>query len=344
MSLTMNAFTNKLALAISESDDLESLVRPLLELLEMVTGLESTYLTSIDLEESVQRILFARNSKILTIPEGISVPWQDTLCKRALEEQRLFTDDVGSCWGDSDAARALGLTTYLSEPVTIGDNKLFGTLCGASRDKVQVTNEAQRILSMFARLIARQIERDKLLATLRQQNRDYSEYALTDPLTGIPNRRALQNELTRALANAERGQTAVHLAFIDLDDFKGINDQYGHDSGDRLLIQIAAALKAALRDGDFVARYGGDEFVVFGPSSVSNHDFSRQAIRQRLEMVTRAEFDIGAVKLAYVGASVGVATSAPGEKDCEAFIRRADEAMYRIKKIRTSTNSGVGDH
>lgn len=82
MSLTMNAFTNKLALAVSESDDLESLVRPLLELLEMVTGLESTYFTSIDLEESVQRIVFARNSKILTIPEGLSVPWQDTLCKR----------------------------------------------------------------------------------------------------------------------------------------------------------------------------------------------------------------------------------------------------------------------
>ncbi len=191
----MENFTEKLALAVAESDDLESLVRPLLELLEAVTGLESTYLTSIHLEKSVQSILFARNSKELTLPEGLNVPWEDTLCKRALEENRLLTDDVSGCWGDSDAARELGLTTYLSAPVFVGDNKLYGTLCGASRDKVQVTPGAQRILAMFAKLVARQLERDQLLEALRQQNKAFNEYAMTDPLTGIPNRRALQNEL-----------------------------------------------------------------------------------------------------------------------------------------------------
>ncbi|WP_111642226.1 GGDEF domain-containing protein [Marinimicrobium alkaliphilum] len=331
----MHDFVDQLAIAITESDDLETLVRPLLELLQAVTGLESTYLTSIDFDTSVQNIVFARNTKALTIPEGLSVPWEDTLCKRALETNQRLTDDVSGCWGDSNAARELGLTTYLSEPINIGENKLYGTLCGASRDKVHVQPEAQRILSMFASLIARQIERDQLLETLRQENKVYSEYALTDPLTGIPNRRAFQNELQRALAHAERNQAEVHLAFIDLDGFKRINDQYGHDAGDRFLIQIAKKLKSELRDCDFVARYGGDEFVVFGSTSTGDQEISRQAIRERLEVITKGEFNIGATRLAYAGASVGVVTSAPGERDCDALIRRADEAMYCIKRAKS---------
>lgn len=330
----MHNFIDKLAVAVSESDDLESLVRPLLELLEAVTGLESTYLTSIDLNKSIQKIVFSHNTKELTIPEGLEVPWEDTLCKRALDEKKLLTDDVSSCWGDSGAARELGLTTYLSEPVNIGESNLYGTLCGASRDKVKVKPEAQHVLSMFAKLIARQLERDQLLEALRRENKAYSEYALTDPLTGIPNRRALQNELARALANAERSLTAIHLAFIDLDGFKAINDKYGHDAGDRFLIQITTALKEGLRDGEFVARYGGDEFIVFGPALSTDYKVGQQAIKHRLDSITQGEFNIGSEILDYPGASVGVVTSALGENNCESLVQRADEAMYAVKKAK----------
>ena len=71
-------------------------------MLEEVTGLESTYLTTIDLEAGTQSILYARNSKTLLIPENLTVPWQDTLCKRALDEGKPYTDDVSACWSDSD--------------------------------------------------------------------------------------------------------------------------------------------------------------------------------------------------------------------------------------------------
>ncbi|MDP3123625.1 MAG: sensor domain-containing diguanylate cyclase, partial [Thiobacillus sp.] len=287
-----------------------------------------------DLERNVQRIVFARNTQALNIPEGLEVPWGDTLCKRALDEGRPYVDEVAGCWGDSDAARVLGITTYLSEPVHVAAGELYGTLCAASGAQIQVTDDTRRLLQMFSQLIARQLERDRLLARLKDENREYSRYALSDPLTGIPNRRALMNELARALANARRADTAVHLAFIDLDGFKAINDQHGHDAGDRFLIAIARALVGGMRDGDFVARYGGDEFVVFGPATSDSHDASRAAIRERLQRLTTGRFSIGLNTIDYAGASVGVVTSDDSERDCEALLARADAAMYEAKKAR----------
>ncbi|MCL7944801.1 sensor domain-containing diguanylate cyclase [Marinobacter sp. ATCH36] len=330
----MNSILDKLALTVAEGDDLESLVRSLLELLEAITGLESTYLTSVDQENGVQRIVFSRNSKALNIPEGLTVPWGDTLCKRALDEGQMYSDNVSRDWADSEAARALGLTTYISEPVCVGDNELYGTLCGASRGKVMVSDHARRILTMFSKLIARQLERDQLLATLRREHITLTEFALTDPLTGIPNRRAMENELKRSMANADRSKNVVHLAFIDLDGFKSINDEYGHDAGDRFLIEMAKSLKNGMREGDFIARIGGDEFVVFGGACSGDHENGRTAIRMRLEDLTRGTFNLGTTAINYAGASVGVVTSDPGVRDPEALLKKADEKMYAIKRER----------
>lgn len=330
----MNDILNRLAVAVTEDEDLETLVRSLLELLEAVSGLESTYLTTIDTASGVQRIVFSRNSKQLSIPEGLTVPWGDTLCKRALDEGRMYTNDVAGQWGDSDAARALGLRTYISEPVRIGDNELYGTLCGASKQKVHVSEESRHLLAMFSRLIARQLERDQLLEALRRERITLQEYALSDPLTGIPNRRSLDAELHRSLANADRTNSRIHLAFIDLDGFKSINDEHGHDEGDRFLIEIAKSLKNGIREGDFVARIGGDEFVVFGGACSDDLEASRRAIRKRLEELTKGTFALAETTIEYGGASVGVVTSEPGSKSAADLLARADDEMYAVKKAR----------
>ena len=123
------AFIARLSDSLVGAHSLEELVRPLLELLEAVTGLESTYMTAIDEVAGLQHILYARNTRRLQIPEGLSVPWDDTLCKRALDEGRMYTDDVADCWGDSDAARALGIASYASTPIHGKGGHVYGTSC-----------------------------------------------------------------------------------------------------------------------------------------------------------------------------------------------------------------------
>ncbi|HEY1077616.1 MAG TPA: sensor domain-containing diguanylate cyclase [Fontimonas sp.] len=316
--------------AQSAADSLENLTRPMLELLEEVTGLESTYLTTIDAGAGVQRILFSRNSRALNIPEGLSVPWGDTLCKRALEEGRAYTDDVAACWGDSDAARALGINTYLSQPVRTQNGDLFGTLCAASAGRVALAAGTINVLAKFARLIAQQVERERAMQQMQLTNSELSQHALSDPLTGLANRRRMEQELRRMLAHVQRRSEPLLVGFVDLDGFKAINDQYGHDVGDQFLAHIARKLTAAVRVEDLVARTGGDEFVVLAQGTPP------AALAERLEKATAGRFSYGVCTIDYAGASVGVVQSTSVDGDIGELLRRADAAMYAVKRLRKS--------
>ena len=324
MELTLD----RLAESVSDAEDLPSLTRPLLELLETVTGMESTYLTTVDEKRGDQQVLYARNSQELQIPEGLTVPWGDTLCKRALDEGRPYTDDVAGRWGDSNAARELGIKTYLSQPVRTLDGDLFGTLCAASGDRVPVSPATMKVLNMFAELIALQVARERVLDELRRSNQELSSHAFLDPLTGIANRRALMIELRRKLSRLQRDGGELHLAFLDLDGFKAINDRYGHKVGDQFLRQIAGRLGGSVRLGDFVARYGGDEFVVV---TESRRD---EDLAQRLQTQIVGRYRGDGFELDYAGASIGVIASQPGDTEPERLLARADAAMYDVKKAR----------
>ncbi|MFG6488206.1 diguanylate cyclase [Roseateles sp. BYS78W] len=329
----MDSFFAQLSDSVSKARTLEDLTRPLLEMLEAVSGLESTYLTTVDLAEGLQHIVYARNSRELQIPEGLTVPWGDTLCRRALDEGRPFTDDVGGFWADSGAARDLGIQTYVSTPVRTDDGALYGTLCAASSQRRPMPPDAGHVLRLFASLIEQHVARERLVEQLQQANSELRTQALTDALTGLLNRRALMLELARLNSLAHRTGSWLLAGAIDLDGFKQINDGHGHDAGDEFLRGVASRLQAALRAGDVLARMGGDEFVVIGlgPRLAEDGANAAQLMRARLAAATVGDYRVGPTTLSYDGASVGVACLDPSQAGAEEVLRESDAAMYRVK-------------
>ncbi|SDT30353.1 GGDEF domain-containing protein [Microterricola viridarii] len=334
----MDTVLDQLSRTVTAAKTLEDLARPMLEMLEVATGLESTYLTTVDLEAGVQSILFARNVREMQIPEGLSVPWADTLCKRALDEDSFYTSDVPTRWGDSEAAAALNIHTYVSTPIVTESGGLYGTLCAASAISQPLQAHSQTMLELFAKMLAQQVERELLFQRLQQANSELASHASTDALTGLPNRRQLLDELRRMLARGSRDERDVIVAFIDLDGFKAVNDAYGHDVGDEFLSNVARQLGSALREGDLLARLGGDEFVVIGAGPASGDAQAAadaaEALRTRLADCTTARIELGIGPVDFAGASVGVVVVDPLSTTAEAALRQADEAMYALKRSR----------
>ncbi|GAB3252492.1 sensor domain-containing diguanylate cyclase [Chitinimonas naiadis] len=331
----MDPILAQLSSAVPAAHSLEQLTRPLLEMLGRITGLESTYLTVIDLEHDVQHVRYARNTGSMTIPEGLSVPWGDTLCKRALDEGRMFTDDVASCWGDSDAARLLGIQTYVSTPVRGGEGNLLGTLCAASSEQHGLAPGAEAILRLFSSLVGTFIEREKLVEQLQASNAQLLTYAMTDALTGLPNRRALFGELQRMLAQARREHASVLVAVIDLDGFKRINDTLGHQIGDRFLQEMSRRLSSTLRSSDMLGRMGGDEFILIAPGPSNDEALgAAQILQERIAAATVGRFSLGEQVLDYTGASVGAVAVDPEGSNADEAVRLADAQMYEVKRAR----------
>jgi diguanylate cyclase (GGDEF)-like protein/PAS domain S-box-containing protein len=152
--------------------------------------------------------------------------------------------------------------------------------------------------------------------------------ALHDPLTKLPNRVLLMDRVCQALARLHRSDGVVALLFVDLDKFKAVNDNLGHDVGDRLLVGIAERLAELMRDTDTVARLGGDEFVVLAEDIESESE--AMALAERVIEALERPFPVGTAEVAML-ASVGVAVSVSADADPEAMLREADLAMYRAK-------------
>ena len=159
--------------------------------------------------------------------------------------------------------------------------------------------------------------------------RELEHRAMHDPLTGLPNRDLLMDRLSVALARLGRQGTGLGVLFIDLDGFKQINDAHGHAVGDELLVSIAARLRREVRDGDTVARYGGDEFVVLCEDLV--HLDAAMPLAHRLATAIGQPVSSGDRLLA-VQASVGVIVEQNPGTSAESLVTRADAEMYRVKQ------------
>ncbi len=155
-----------------------------------------------------------------------------------------------------------------------------------------------------------------------------SQAALHDPLTGLPNRALLMDRLEHAVARAHRRKTPLTVLFLDLDDFKAVNDALGHECGDRLLEEVGRRLDSGARSSDTVARLGGDEFVVLLEGIGDEREAALAAARIREEL--EVPFEVGGRELS-VTASIGVAVGPSSGDGPRELLRNADLAMYRAK-------------
>lgn len=156
-------------------------------------------------------------------------------------------------------------------------------------------------------------------------------HARQDPLTGLYNRAAFSEQLERALSFAGRNGSSVALLFLDLDDFKPVNDTFGHDTGDRLLAEVATRLLACVRTEDTVARLGGDEFCVLLENLTDTGGAVRAA--ERIKACLEKPFVLGPSHLPRLTASIGIVATSPGEHlSSERLLNEADAAMYRAKR------------
>ncbi|MGD8914042.1 MAG: EAL domain-containing protein, partial [Candidatus Thiodiazotropha sp.] len=168
------------------------------------------------------------------------------------------------------------------------------------------------------------------ISRLKQHEADLDRIAHYDMLTSIPNRRLLDDRLTHAIAYAKRHSKNLAVCYLDLDGFKPINDQFGHESGDRMLVEIARRLESMSRAEDTVARLGGDEFVLLWNDIGDESDCVR-ALERILNKVSEPMQLNG--EPVSISASVGVTLFPDDEVDADSLLRHADHAMYTAKQL-----------
>lgn len=239
--------------------------------------------------------------------EVASTPRQVSFCAHALlGPEALVVEDarVDPRFAQNPLVTgAPGIAFYAGAPVRAPSGARLGTVCAIDRRPRSFGPEQRAQLQDFATIVEQAIARRAA--------------SVTDPMTGLYDRRGFEGVLEHAVALSDRGKVRVTVAYADVDDLKGINDRGGHAAGDAAIQQVADTLRRELRASDVVGRLGGDEFgmIMFDSGDLD-------VVLRRIE-----------ASLPDIGVSVGAVDHQPGE-DVHALIDRADRAMYEVKRRR----------
>lgn len=219
------------------------------------------------------------------------------------------------------------LRMYSSVVLRSSDGYALGTLCVMDTQPHALGDDARRMLARLGRQVMALIESRANERALQVSVQELNKLATTDELTGLCNRRAMLERLTLEAARAKRYRTLLSAVMIDLDFFKRVNDRHGHASGDLVLANVGAMVKASVRSSDIAGRYGGEEMCVILPETgLAGACKFAETLRIRL-----ASIDHGVAGLAPVTASLGVAVIDHTSGDAASLLRQADEALYRAK-------------
>jgi len=247
--------------------------------------------------------------------------------------------------GSSDAtawcseARRHGFGCVIAFPL-MSDKKAFGSLLIYSAERQAFTDEEVDLLAELAGDLAYGVTALRTQKKHRKAEEQIAHQAFHDSLTGLPNRAMVMQSLSHAIAQIRRHGGSAAVIFIDLDEFKLLNDTLGHEAGNELLRHVGKRLRETVRETDIVARQGGDEFIVLMARHGSAEIKSPQE-RVGIEAATVAQRIIDMMKSpwriqgqeSYVGASIGISIYPEDAGDAHSLLQHADSAMYRAKEL-----------
>lgn len=262
--------------------------------------------------------------------EPVETSRADSMCARVVTGTEIvWTPDARDADQFADNPFVTGdrasVRLYAAAPLVARDGHAIGTVCAFDEEEGSLTEDQLDLL----RDVASQV---MALFDLRRLAAELSRIAGRDVLTGLANRRRLEDAIASSIARAERGLGSPSLVIVDLDGFQDVNDAFGHAAGDTVLRSVADRLSRTARAVDTVGRLGGDEFVVLlestgGPGAVAALGRFRRALEEGWGEVTGG--------VARVGASLGITTFRPGDS-VATLMARADAEMYADKALRTS--------
>lgn len=210
------------------------------------------------------------------------------------------------------------------------------TRYGVRRHNVDIRTSRHPITGDYVLLVSEYdvTELHDAISAAEAAQEELKQLAHYDALTGLPVTRLCKDRLAQAMVEADRHRQKVGLLFVDLDGFKAVNDNYGHSCGDQVLIEVGRRLRALVRESDTVGRIGGDEFLILLNDVKQPQDAEHVAscVLETLKPEFRIETDGGVQAEVYIGASIGIALYPEGRCCSEDMIKRADQAMYRVKK------------
>lgn len=258
---------------------------------------------------------------------GASVAADVSFCAATVEAEGgslSVTDPLNSeRWRSHPFVVGAPFLRYYAGAAIVVSGQPVGVVCVFGDESRQIGRHEEEALAALARQAAATLE-------LRRHNDDLRAVALRDPLTGLANRTLLLDRLELAIAQRRRGGGEVGVLFCDVDDFKLVNDRWGHETGDRLLCRVADLLQEATRQTDTVARFAGDEFVVVCPGLEGADEL--EAVVERVARAVR-EREHARVRPVPLRLSIGAALLA-GRESAADVLRRADQAMYDAKAAR----------
>jgi diguanylate cyclase (GGDEF)-like protein/PAS domain S-box-containing protein len=312
--------------------------------LVVATGLDVTEerRTRLEREEGEKRfrILFERSGDgvVLIDPHDAMIPWRIVDCNAAFARMNGYTCEelIGQSIDvlhEDDLMAREGphwlewIRTHVTEARGEGTHRhRDGHVYPIETSSSLIVLGGQELVLGLDRNI---LERKQAETQLQALTERFEHAAHHDLLTGLPNRAMLMDRLALELTRAKRSGTEVAVMFLDLDDFKRVNDTLGHPVGDDLLREVADRIGRTLRPSDMVARVGGDEFVIVVPDLLNMHQAARVA--QRLQDALAQPVAIGSLTVT-VGCSVGISVSPQDGTEVDELLRHADLAMYEIKK------------